>query len=251
MAVCYASCEDDENPFYMYEMAEVYDPNIPVQSIYMSIISGATVGIKGGTPPYTVTISNEELATLTMQEEDIVRITPLRLGVSTLVATDSKGAKAQIEVRVGEGRKVLHVNEVSATVSGEMDESRRNEITDWLLAQADTGKEGSFVFSYNSKESGNFTIEPAALNEDAPDIESTFQRSLEPWNGKNSYKFTTFYNREEHVFYLQGGYPQSNATAVRDQGPTPAFLVTDLTAQCKEKYPEVTEALLFYIGNYW
>lgn len=239
------SCEDDEEQFYMYEMSEVYDPDIPVHSVYVPINKGASVGIAGGKAPYSVFVSDTQLASLTLEDGNIVNISPLRLGVSTLVAEDSEGKRTQIELRVTEGMEIFRVSEVYVDVQGSMEQAEQSEIESFVLSQADMEEGSEMTFSYLYEDSGDLLIS-SPKGEESEDVSGSF--TIEKASSRPHVE--AFYNTASHVFYITSSslYPDYESVGVRDLGPSSLWLVEDVTEKCKAQYPEVDSVRLIYVG---
>lgn len=242
-----ASCNDEDERFYLYELSEVYDPNIPVSSVYVPITEGRNVGIMGGEAPYTVELSNSQLATATLSEEgDIIHLSPIRLGTTTLVVTDARGERTQIEVKVDVDMESFRVSEVAVDISGDLDETTTDELKERILQSAVMQENDRIRWTYETKESGTMTIVRSSGEEE--DVTATFTR--ETMYGEDSRAYLRFHgicNEQEYEFDLCFGnvLPTSG---VRSIGPTPCSLIVDLTDIYKEEYPALQTAVICYMG---
>lgn len=242
-----ASCNDEDERFYLYELSEVYDPNIPVSSVYVPITEGRNVGIMGGEAPYTVELSNSQLATATLSEEgDIIHLSPIRLGTTTLVVTDARGERTQIEVKVDVDMKSFRVSEVAVDISGDLDETTTDELKERILQSAVMQENDRIRWTYETKKSGTLML--VRSNEEDESITATF--TSETMKGENSYTYFRFYgycNEQEYEFDLWFGNVMPTS-GVRSIGPTPCSLIVDLTDIYKEEYPALQAAAIYYMG---
>lgn len=242
-----ASCNDEDERFYLYELSEVYDPNIPVSSVYVPITIGRSVGIMGGEAPYTVELSDTQVASASLSEEgDIIHLSPNRLGTATLRVKDSEGRTVQLAVEVGTATQSFKVFEIGVDVFGEFDEATVTELKERILQSAVMQENDRIRWTYETKKSGTLML--VRSNEEDESITATF--TSETMKGENSYTYFRFYgycNEQEYEFDLWFGNVMPTS-GVRSIGPTPCSLIVDLTDIYKEEYPALQAAAIYYMG---
>lgn len=242
-----ASCNDEDERFYLYELSEVYDPNVSVSSVYVPITIGRSVGIMGGEAPYTVELSDTQVASASLGEEgDIIHLSPNRLGTATLRVKDSEGRTVQLAVEVGTATQSFKVFEIGVDVLGELDEATVAELKERILQSAVMQENDRIRWTYETKESGTMTMVRSSGEEE--DVTATFTR--ETMYGEDSLVYFRFHgicNGQEYEFNLWFGnvMPMSG---VRSIGPTPCSLTVDLTDIYKEEYPALQAAAIYYMG---
>ena len=242
-----ASCNDEDERFYLYELSEVYDPNVPASSVCVPITIGGRVGIMGGEAPYTVELSDTQVASASLGEEgDIIHIFPKQLGTAMLRVKDSEGRTVQLAIEVGTVTQSFKVFKIGVYVFGELDEVTTDELKERILQSAVMQENDRIRWTYETKESGTMTIVRSSGEEE--DVTATFTR--ETMYGEDSRAYLRFHgicNEQEYEFDLCFGnvLPTSG---VRSIGPTPCSLIVDLTDIYKEEYPALQAAAIYYMG---
>lgn len=241
------SCGDEDERFYLYELSEVYDPNIPVSSVYVPITEGRSVVIMGGEAPYTVELSNSQLATATLSEEgDIIHLSPIRLGTTTLVVTDARGERTQIEVKVDVGMESFRVSEVVVDISDDLDEATADELKERILQDARMQPKGGIRWTYKTKESGTMAL--TYSSEEGESMMADFTKETLPAeDGGLYFLFRFVFSGETHGLELRYGYPRVSEGS-RSISPTPSYLAENVTDVYKEQYPSLQNAVVYYIG---
>lgn len=252
VALGLSACEDEDERFYLYELSEVYDPNVAVGSVCFSIVSGTTVGVSGGEAPYTASVADEQVVRATVREEgDLINLSPVKLGSTTLTVRDARGEEVRIGVEVVTGRKGFSVRGVSVEVTGDLDEAARTELENDALSTAVAQEGGAFSFTYTDKDSGTFGVVSSSDEESATRLSGEFTEAWEQ-SGDRSLLFVNCVldNGEGHAYYWDDPNRRTRPESanVRDLGPQDACLVEDLTSRYQGELPQGVTVSLVYSG---
>ena len=109
-------------------------PDQAISSTAINIVGGGSVGITGGKAPYTAEIEDEQIATVKV-DEDRVRISPVKLGTTSLIVKDADGLTVKIGVKVVESVQRFMSNAVYVKIEGENVNDANKETLEELEAQ--------------------------------------------------------------------------------------------------------------------
>lgn len=230
------SCNDEADDFYLFEYWEVMpDQESPVHEVSLSITNGKKLGIVGGVAPYTAEIADGQIATASIDEDNNVQISSIKIGSTSLMVKDADGRIIKIGVKVIHGKQSFAVKSVEARITGidensldEQQKEKLDEVKKKIKDEADMKAEGGMVFSYDQKNSGKVVI---VLGKDnTSKIEGSFSRSK-----SESGNFHIIIDGEEYdcQFKVPERPDTSKSITTRDLGPIPYWLVEDVTENYK------------------
>ena len=233
------SCDDDNERFFLYQIDEVVFPDQAISSTAISIVGGGSVGITGGKAPYTAEIEDEQIATVKV-DEDRVRISPVKLGTTSLIVKDADGLTVKIGVKVVESVQRFMSNAVYVKIEDENVNEANKETLEELEAQVIADgflKATGYVrFVYNTKDGGEMTL-LAENTAGAKIITAPFEKVIKQIGEESYSAFLVNYEDRTHEFYLTA--PERPEPDTRSLGPMPCWLVEDVTEIYKAQYSEL------------
>jgi len=209
------SCDDDNERFFLYQIDEVVFPD---QAISSTAINIATVKV----------------------DEDRVRISPVKLGTTSLIVKDADGLTVKIGVKVVESVQRFMSNAVYVKIEDENVNEANKETLEELEAQVIADgflKATGYVrFVYNTKDSGEMTL-LAENTAGAKIITAPFEKVIKQIGEESYSAFLVNYEDRTHEFYLTA--PERPEPDTRSLGPMPCWLVEDVTEIYKAQYSEL------------
>ncbi len=234
------SCSNEADDFYLFEYWEVMlNPEPPISETSLSITGGTKLGIKGGIAPYTAEIADGQIATAYIDKNNVIQISSIKLGSTSLMVKDADGRIIKIGLKVVNGKQSFSVNSVEARITGideslldEQQKEKLEEVIKKIKDEAGIQATGGIAFSYDQKSSGKVTI--VTSKDNAPKIEGSFSRST----SESGTTFQITINGKEYdckfkLPELPERPDTSKSITTRDLGPIPYWLVEDVTEDYK------------------
>lgn len=247
------SCSDnDDEQFFLYEKSgDIFFPDKPISDTTLEIISGSSIGVTGGVPPYTMKTGDENIAVARYFEKgDYIMVSPIKLGTTYLIVRDANGLIAKIGVEVVQGKQSFCSDEMRVQIDG-VSGDEKTALERKVIEDSDMYATGKMCFVYDTGENGTLTITPSEDNESI-DIIAPFTKITKKVDGKYIFVYSASYSGTNHDFYLVSPErPQKkdeNNTRYIGLGYE-LWLVEDVTEIYNKTYANVTSVKRIYEGR--